>query len=60
MSLGALSPTDELTFDVFRDGNNWVFISEVSFDAAPVPVPASGLLLLGAVGGVAAWRRKRG
>jgi hypothetical protein len=59
MSLGALSPTDALTFDVFRDGDNWVFISEVTFDAAPVPLPASGLLLIGAVGGLAAWRRKR-
>lgn len=27
--------------------------------AAPVPVPASGLLLLGAVGGVAAWKRRK-
>lgn len=60
MALGALSPTDELTFDIFRDGDNWVFISEVTFDAAPVPVPASGLLLAGALAGAAAWRRKRG
>jgi hypothetical protein len=26
---------------------------------APVPLPASGLLLLGAVGGVAAWKRRK-
>lgn len=29
------------------------------FEVAPVPVPASGLLLLGAVGGVAAWKRRK-
>lgn len=27
--------------------------------AAPVPLPASGLLLLGAVGGMAAWKRRK-
>lgn len=32
---------------------------EVYGVAAPIPVPASGLLLLGAVGGVAAWKRRK-
>ncbi len=31
----------------------------VSYDPSPVPVPAAGLLLLGALGGLAALRRRR-
>ncbi len=29
------------------------------YEAAPIPLPASGLLLLGAVGGIAAWGRRK-
>ena len=29
------------------------------YEAAPIPLPASGLFLLGAVGGLAAWKRRK-
>lgn len=59
MSLASVAPTDVLQFEVNRR-TGWVFLSEVTFDApAPVPLPASGLLLVGAMGGLALWRRKR-
>ncbi|MGP6085573.1 VPLPA-CTERM sorting domain-containing protein [Antarctobacter jejuensis] len=59
-SLAALGATDELTVQIFHR-TSWLFLSEVTFDAevSAVPLPASGLLLLGAFGGLAAWRRKR-
>lgn len=54
---------DELNVQLFRN-NQWVFLSEVTFEGesdggiAPVPVPAAGLLLVGALGGLAALRRR--
>lgn len=52
-----------LSTQLFRGspfGSGWIFMSEVSFEvAAPaVPVPASGLLLVAGLGGIAALRRR--
>lgn len=40
--------------------NAWVFVSEVTFDGAPatIPLPAGGVLLLGALAGLGALRRR--
>ncbi len=42
-------------------GNERVFIDNIVLtgDLAAVPLPASGLMLLGAMGGLAAWRRRK-
>lgn len=58
MSLGGTT-TDQIVLDITRK-NQWIMVSEVTFDAevAPVPVPASGLLMLAALGGLAARRRR--
>ena len=50
-------------FDVrFNNGNEWVFVSEVTFDGSPalvpVPEPATGLLLLSGIA-AGAYRRSR-
>lgn len=65
-AISGLSTTDVqgenvLSLQVIR-GGSWTFLSEVSFDAPTpaVPLPATGLLLAGAFGGMAAWRRRRG
>lgn len=62
VDLSSLAATDSLSFEITGNGNGtWIFVSEVVFEgAAPVPLPSSSLLLLGAFGGLAAWRRKRG
>lgn len=51
-------------FDVrFNNGNEWVFVSEVTFDGSPastaVPEPATGLLLLSGIAAGAYRRRRR-
>ena len=47
--------TDQLTVNIKRS-DEWVFLSEVTF--AAVPLPAGGLLLLGGLGGLAALCRR--
>jgi hypothetical protein len=49
---------NELNVQLFRN-DVWVFLSEVTFEVAPVPVPAAGFLMLGALGGLAALRRRQ-
>lgn len=60
---------DSLSVQIFRtQGSSWVFLSQVSFDGAvptsapvaPVPLPAGGLLLIGALGALGLMRRRRG
>lgn len=57
-----------LSVQIFRAPNStWVFLSEVSFDGAvptgapvaAVPLPAGGLLLIGALGALRLMRRRR-
>jgi hypothetical protein len=52
--------TDQLNVQIFRT-DSWVFLSEVTFDGqmAAVPLPAGGLLLLGALGGLTGLRRRK-
>ena len=51
--------TKDLSVSIFAT-DRWIFLSEVTFDgAAKVPVPAGGLLLLAAMGGLAALRRRK-
>lgn len=49
---------DELNVQIFGS-DSWVFVSEVTFDGvAAVPLPAGGVLLFGALAGLAALRRR--
>lgn len=52
--------TDEIALSVFKGSGSWVMLSEVTFDAQTpaVPLPASGLMLVGALGALAARRRR--
>jgi hypothetical protein len=52
--------TDHLTVDIFRN-NEWVFLSEVTFQstAATVPLPAGGALLMAGLAGFGALRRRQ-
>ena len=54
---------DQLYADPVDTGNEQVLLQAVEFqlgsDVAPVPLPASGFMLLGALGGVAALRRQK-
>lgn len=61
LDLSSVSPTDTLAATIFRSPGNWVFLSEVTFDAqvSAVPVPASLPLLAGALFGLGMMRRKR-
>lgn len=60
LDLSGLGETDSLQATITRS-ETWVFLSEVTFEAdiAPVPVPAAGVLMLGALGGLAALRRRK-
>lgn len=42
LDLTSLAPTDSFEATIFRSGVNWVFLSEVTFEATvfAVPVPA--------------------
>lgn len=59
--LTGVSETDTLFVRILRPRNvEWTFLSEVTFDGdiAPIPLPASGLMLLAGMGGLAAWKRR--
>lgn len=62
IDLTYLAPTDQLTVTVVIFSFAWTMLSEFTFTeatVAPVPVPASGLLLVAGLGAVALGRRKR-
>ena len=62
IDLTSLAPTDQLTVTVVNNPFAWTMLSEFTFTeatVAPVPVPASGLLLVAGLGAVALGRRKR-
>lgn len=56
--LPALAPASSLTLQLFRRDSG-IFISEVQFDALPVPEPHSAALLLAGLGGLAVMSRRR-
>lgn len=59
--LSGASATDTLLVRIVRPRDvDWTFLSEVTFDAeiAPVPLPASGLMLIAGMGGLALMRRR--
>jgi len=60
--LTGFASTDTLEITIGR-ATSWVFLSEVTFESASVstvPIPATGVLLLGGLGGLGAWRRRKG
>lgn len=59
--LSQLAATDTLRVRIVRPRDvAWTFLSEVTFDAeiAPVPLPASGLMLIAGLGGLTLMRRR--
>ena len=62
IDLTSLAPTDQLTVTVVNNSFEWTFLSEFTFTeatVAPVPIPASGLLLVAGLGAVVLGRRRR-
>lgn len=60
--LSGLDATDRLDVRIRRArSSQWTFLSEVTFDAAmpAVPLPASGMMLLGAIAGIGALRLRK-
>jgi len=60
LNLSVLAATNQLSVEIFTT-NDWVFLSEVTFEGRPaiVPLPATGLLLLGGLAGLSALRRRK-
>jgi hypothetical protein len=62
IDLTSLAPTDQLTVTVVNNSFAWTMLSEFTFTeatVAPVPILASGLLLVAGLGAVALGRRRR-
>ena len=60
--LSEVDPTDRLVIRIRRArSSELTFLSEVTFDAyiPPVPIPASGMMLLGAIAGFGLIRRRK-
>ena len=61
IDLTSLAPTDQLTVTIVNNSFAWTMLSAFTFTeatVAPVPTPASGLLLVAGLGAVALGRRK--
>ena len=62
IDLTSLAPTDRLTVTIVNNSFPWTMLSEFTFTeatVAPVPIPASGLLLVAGLGAIALGRRRR-